>query len=392
VNAAEHAWSNAPAVGRSHARTPEVEAPTELVHLQRGQHRAVLDGILSIVVACDASDLHLTVGAPPTLRLHGILAAVPDYPPLEPGEVEELAFSILTEAQRRRFEETNELDLAFSLDGTSRFRVNVFRQRGSVAAALRLIPRQVRGLEDLGLPSAVAALAQLPRGLVLVTGPTGSGKSTTLAGLLDLANRTRSAHIVTIEDPIEYIHEHQRCIVNQREVGTDTASFAEALKRGLRQDPDIILVGELRDLETTSVALTAAETGHLVLATLHTQDAAQTVDRLIDIFPPHQQHQIRVQVAATLQAVVCQALVPLASGKGRALAAEVMIATPAIRALVREGKSHQLPGAIQTGADAGMVMFDTSLAHLVRNGQVSRRVALDLAHDVSGFKKLVGAA
>jgi twitching motility protein PilT len=268
--------------------------------------------------------------------------------------------------------------------------VNVFRQKGAVAAAFRHIPRNIRGVEQLGLPAAVADFAYLSRGLVLVTGPTGSGKSTTLAGLLDLANRSRAGHIVTIEDPIEYIHEHRKCIVNQREVGSDTANFAEALKRALRQDPDIILIGELRDLETTSVALTAAETGHLVLATLHTQDAAQTIDRLIDIFPAGQQQQIRVMVASTLQGVVCQALVPMASGAGRALAAEVMVVTPAIRALVREGKTHQIASAMQTGGDSGMVTFDSSLARLVETGQVSRRVALDLAHDVVGFKRLIG--
>ena len=248
----------------------------------------------------DASDLHFTVGSPPMVRNHGSLVPLDGYPPMTASDIENLMASILDDNQRRRFQETNELDLAYSLGTTARFRVNVFRQKATVAAALRHIPRNIRGVEQLGLPAVVADFAYLSRGLVLVTGPTGSGKSTTLAGLLDLANRSRAGHIVTIEDPIEYIHEHRKCIVNQREVGSDTVDFGEALKRALRQDPDIILIGELRDLETTSVALTAAETGHLVFATLHTQDAAQTIDRLIDIFPAGQQQQIRVMVAATL--------------------------------------------------------------------------------------------
>ena len=352
---------------------------------------APLDRILTAVVDMDASDLHLTVGAPPMVRHHGLLTPLEDYPRLTGDDIETLIASILDDSQRRQYLQTNELDLAYSLGAKARFRVNVFRQKGAVAAALRHIPRTIRGIEALGLPAAVADFAYLSRGLVLVTGPTGSGKSTTLAGLLDLANRSRAGHIVTIEDPIEYLHEHRMCIVNQREVGSDTANFGEALKRALRQDPDIILIGELRDLETTSVALTAAETGHLVFATLHTQDAAQTIDRLIDIFPPEQQQQIRIMVASTLQGVVCQALVPLASGKGRALAAELMVVTPAIRALVREGKTHQIASAMQTGGDTGMVTFDSSLARLVETDQISRRVALDLAHDVSGLKRMIGA-
>lgn len=362
------------------------------VDLRSRRDRAALEEILDLVVDLDASDLHLTVGAAPMVRLHGGLTALEGFPTLTAAAIERLIFAILSTEQRARFDEDHELDLAYGLGDRARFRVNVYRQKSMIGAAFRHIPRTVRGIEQLGLPPAVAEFAHLPRGLVLVTGPTGSGKSTTLAGLLNLANRSRAGHIVTIEDPIEYLHEHQQCIINQREVGTDTTSFAEALKRALRQDPDIILIGELRDLETTSVALTAAETGHLVLATLHTQDAAQTIDRLIDIFPAGQQQQIRVMVASTLQGVVCQALVPLASGTGRALAAEVMVVTPAIRALIREGKTHQIASVMQTSGANGMVTFDSSLAELVSTDQISRRVALDLAHDVPGFKRLVGGS
>jgi twitching motility protein PilT len=360
--------------------------PSDPSHAGRIAVEAMLDG----VIAARASDLHLTVNAPPTVRVHGTLRPLRGYPTLAAEDIELLVSGLLSAEQSAEFARSNEIDMAFSLRGEDRFRVNVYRQRGATGAALRHIPNEIRQLAELGLPGVVSSFAHLARGLVLVTGPTGSGKSTTLAGLLDLANRTRAAHIMTIEDPIEYVHEHKRGIVNQREVGTDTFSFPEALRRGLRQDPDIILVGELRDLETTSVALTAAETGHLVLGTLHTQNAAQTVDRLIDIFPPHQQHQVRVQMAATLQGVVCQALVPLASGQGRALAAEVMVVNSAIRSLIREGKTHQITSAMQTGGDTGMVTFDASLAWLVQTDQITQRVALDLAHDPAGLRQLIG--
>ena len=382
--------TNGAAARHAEPASVDVAELVELAELRARRDTAPLDAILAAVVEIDASDVHLTLGAAPAIRHHGLLSPLDGYPPLAADDIERLVMPILSDAQRRQFEATNEFDLAYSLGEQARFRVNVYRQKGALGAAFRHIPRTIRGIEQIGLPAAVADFAYLSRGLVLVTGPTGSGKSTTLAGLLDLANRSRSGHIVTIEDPIEYLHEHRKCIVNQREVGSDTATFAEALKRALRQDPDIILIGELRDLETTSVALTAAETGHLVLATLHTQDAAQTIDRLIDIFPAGQQQQIRVMVASTLQGVVCQALVPLANGMGRALAAEVMVVTPAIRALIREGKTHQIASAMQTGGDAGMVTFDTSLARLVESDQISRRVALDLAHDVAGFKRLIG--
>jgi twitching motility protein PilT len=296
--------------------------------------------------------------------------------------------SILSDEQWARFEADNELDLAYTLPGVSRFRVNVYRQRGSVGAAFRTIPHRIRALSELGLPDSVERLAALPRGLVLVTGPTGSGKTTTLASLLDVANRTRHAHIVTIEDPIEYLHSHNTCVVNQREVGSDTADFAVALKHVLRQDPDIILVGELRDLETTSVAVTAAETGHLVLATLHTQSAAQTVDRLIDIFPPHQQQQIRAQLSNCLQGVVTQALAPRLDGGGRTVVCEVMMATPAIRNLIREGKVHQIPSFLQSSADEGMVSFDQHLAFRYRQRLISMATGRELCHDVIEFERL----
>ncbi|MCW2528806.1 MAG: Twitching motility protein, partial [Pseudonocardiales bacterium] len=300
-----------------------------------------LDGLLTRVVNMGGSDLHLTAGIAPCVRLHGSLAPLPDWDALTSIDTELMMRSALSEEQWKQFELDQELDTAYPVPGVSRFRVNVYRQRGSVGAAFRTIPHAIPALEDLGMPPGVETFSQLTRGLVLITGPTGSGKSTTLASLLDMANRTRAGHIVTIEDPIEYVHTHQRCVVNQREVGNDTAGFAVALKHALRQDPDIILVGELRDFETTSVAVTAAETGHLVLATLHTQSAAQTIDRLIDIYPPHQQQQIRSQLANCLQGVVTQARAPTTDGKGRVAICEVMVVTPAIRNLIREDKVHQ---------------------------------------------------
>jgi twitching motility protein PilT len=299
---------------------------------------------------------------------------------------------MLTQKQRARFEEELELDFAHSVPGRGRFRVNVYRQRESLGAAFRVIPAEIKPLDALGIPPAVSRFAGLPRGLVLVTGPTGSGKSTTLAGLIDLANSTRSDHIMTVEDPIEFLHRHKSCLVNQREVGEDTHSFASALKHVLRQDPDIILVGELRDLETISVALTAAETGHLVFATLHTQDAAQTIDRVVDVFPTEQQEQIRAQLAATLQGVVCQTLCKTADGRGRVVATEVLMATPAIRNLVREGKTHQIYSAMQAGAAHGMHTLDQHLADLVRRGRVTRAEALSKANSPEDFSRLVGGA
>ena len=349
-----------------------------------------LSALLTLMIERGASDLHLTAGARPALRLHGSLAQLADFPVLAPAVLQRMLYAVLTQKQRETFEEFLELDFAYSFPGHARFRVNLYRQRDSVGAAFRLVPHEIKPLADLGIPPSVATFAQLPRGFVLVTGPTGSGKSTTLASLVDLANRTRRDHIMTVEDPIEYLHRHQSCMVNQREVGQDTRSFAAALKHVLRQDPDIILVGELRDLETISVALTAAETGHLVFATLHTQDAAQTIDRVIDVFPAHQQQQVRVQLAGAIQGVVCQTLCKTTDGQGRAVATEVMVATPAIRNLIREGKTHQIYSALQAGAQHGMHTLDQHLADLVRGGVITYEHGLEKAHHAEDFARLAG--
>jgi twitching motility protein PilT len=354
------------------------------------EERASLDAMLAVVVREGGSDLHVTAGAPPTMRLHGSLHYLHGYEPLLPLDTSMLMRSVVSEQQWAHFERGHELDLAYSVGGLSRFRVNLFQQRGSTGGVFRVIPHEIKELDALGVPAAVARFAAMPRGLVLVTGPTGSGKTTTLASLLDLANRTRSAHIVTIEDPIEFLHEHKSCLVNQREVGHDTNSFSLALKHALRQDPDIILVGELRDLETTSTALTAAETGHLVLATLHTQSAAQTIDRIIDIFPPHQQQEIRAQLSTSLQGVVTQALCPRADGNGRTIITEIMFATPAIRNLIREGKNHQIPSFMQSGASSGMLSFDQHLAQRVQQQTITFEQALELCHSVEEFSRLAG--
>ncbi len=338
------------------------------------------------------SDLHLTVGAPPTVRENGHLVPVEGRAVLTPQVMTKLVYAVLSQKQREKFEENLELDFAYSVPGRARFRVNIYKQRDALGAAFRLIPFEIKALEDLGVPPAVANFAMLPRGFVLVTGPTGSGKSTTLAAVVDLANRQRQDHIMTVEDPIEFLHQHKRCLVNQREVGEDTWSFQAALKHVLRQDPDIILVGEMRDLETIEVALTAAETGHLVMATLHTQDAAQTIDRIIDVFPPHQQQQVRVQLAGALQAVVCQQLVRTADGKGRVVATEILVATPAIRNLIREGKTHQIYSAMQAGAKHGMATMDQHLAELVKKGKITYDAALEKCHHVEDFQRLSGRA
>jgi twitching motility protein PilT len=342
------------------------------------------------MIALGASDLHLTAGSPPMVRLDGQLAALADYERLNPDGLQRSLYTIITQAQREKFEEELELDFSHALVGESRFRVNMYRQRDAVGAVFRQIPYEIKPLEDLGIPSAVAGFAQLPRGLVLVTGPTGSGKSTTLASLIDLANRSRAAHIVTVEDPIEFLHRHKRCLVNQREVGTDTHSFGNALRHVLRQDPDIILIGEMRDLETIQVALTAAETGHLVFATLHTQDAAQTIDRIIDVFPAEQQGQVRTQLGTAIQGVVCQALLRRADGPGRAVAVEVMLATPAIRNLIRDGKTHQIYTALQAGASQGMQSMDQHLADLVKQGVVGYDSAREVCRSVEEFNRLCG--
>jgi twitching motility protein PilT len=372
--------SGAPAPPAGRARTEEPEV------------RVTVTELLEAMLEAGASDLHLSAGARPAVRVHGRLEQVEPYPVLQPGEIRAMVYSILTQRQREKLEGELELDCAHTLPGRARFRLNVYRQRGSVGAAFRVIPVDIKPLEDLGIPPQVAGLARLPRGFVLVTGPTGSGKSTTLASLVDLANRERSDHIMTVEDPIEFLHTHKRCLVNQREVQEDTRSFASALKHVLRQDPDIILVGEMRDLETISIALTGAETGHLVFATLHTQDAPQTIDRVIDVFPTNQQQQVRVQLAGTLQGVVCQQLVPTADGSGRAVAVEVMMATPAIRNLIREGKTHQVYSAMQAGGRHGMQTMDQSLADLVRRYRISYDLGLERCHHVEDFNRLCGRA
>ncbi len=351
---------------------------------------AFLTDLLLYVLEFGCSDLHLTAGAHPTVRSSGQLLQLDEFPVMLPQTLQKTLYAIMSGKQREVFEDTLELDFAYSLPGLARFRVNVYRQRDALGAAFRLIPHEIKRLEDLGVPESVSALAHLPRGLVLVTGPTGSGKSTTLAGIVDLANRTRADHIMTIEDPIEFLHTHKRSLVNQRELGTDTWSFKSALKHVLRQDPDIILVGELRDLETIEMALTAAETGHLVMATLHTQDAAQTIDRVIDVFPPSQQQQVRVQLAGALQGVVCQQLVKTADGRGRAAAVEVMTATPAIRNLIREGKTHQVYSALQAGSSHGMQTMDSHLAALVRQGRITYDAAFEKCHHVEDFNRLTG--
>ncbi|HEY5221605.1 MAG TPA: PilT/PilU family type 4a pilus ATPase [Microbacteriaceae bacterium] len=341
------------------------------------------------VVRQGASDMHLTAGAPPMLRVNGALRAAAAGEPWNSERVSSALRSLLSAEQEERFESALELDFAYGLSATARFRVNYYQQRGAVGGAFRLIPTQIKQLDELGVPDSVGRFAGLPRGLVLVTGPTGSGKSTTLAALIDLVNRTRADHIVTVEDPIEFIHAHKKSIVNQREVGADTHSFANALKHVLRQDPDVILIGELRDLETISVALTAAETGHLVFATLHTQDAPQSIDRMIDVFPPHQQDQVRTQLAGTLQGVISQTLIPKASGAGRVVATEVLAMTPAIANLIREGKTYQIASAMQAGRDLGMHTMDQNLADLVNSGRITHKAALSKAQDPEGFARLV---
>ena len=347
---------------------------------------------LEEVVTQSASDLHLTVGAPPMYRINGSLRSIKSAAPWTAEKIKSAISSLLTESQRATFENELELDFAYTISSGTRFRVNIYQQRGFLGGAFRIIPTELKQLKELGIPESVASFAQLQRGLVLVTGPTGSGKSTTLAALVDLVNSTRSDHIVTIEDPIEFLHTHKNSMVNQREVGADTHSFAAALKHVLRQDPDVILVGELRDLETVSIALTAAETGHLVFATLHTQDAPQTIDRIIDVFPPHQQGQVRAQLAATLQGVLCQTLVKRADGHGRAVATEVLVTTPAIANLIREGKTYQIISMMQSGRSLGMHTMDQHLAELVHEGTITVSAALEKANDLDGIERLLQGA
>src|SRR5438093_216844 len=336
---------------------------------------ATLPDLLKTTVELNGSDLHIATNTPPQVRVHGHLQRL-QMPDLTPAETKQLVYSVLTDSQKKRFEETLELDFSFGIKGLARFRCNVFNQRGAVGAVYRLIPEKIRAFQELGLPTVLASLAERPRGLVLITGPTGSGKSTTLAAMLDKINTERHDHILTIEDPIEYIHQHKNCLVNQREVHSDTESFTSALRAALREDPDIVLIGEMRDLETVESALKIAETGHLTFATLHTNSAAQTINRIIDIFPANQQAQIRTQLSLVLEAIVCQALLPRADGKGRVCSLEIMVPTPAIRALIRDDKVHQIYGAMQTGQEKlGMQTANQSLASLHQK----RLITLDTA-------------
>ncbi|MDH3644516.1 MAG: type IV pilus twitching motility protein PilT [Gammaproteobacteria bacterium] len=350
---------------------------------------ASLNSLLKEMVDQGASDLHLTTNSAPQIRIDGKLHAL-NSPPMTPTETKKLAYSILTDKQKQRLEETLELDLSFGIKGLARFRGNIFYQRGAVAAAFRQIPYEIRSFRELGLPTIAEKLCERPRGLVLVTGPTGSGKSTTLAAMIDKVNNERSEHIITIEDPVEYLHHHKKCIVNQRELNADTLSFANSLKSVLRQDPDVVLIGEMRDRETVEAALRIAETGHLTFATLHTNSAAQTINRIIDVFPAHQQSQIRVQLSFVIEGILCQALLPKASGTGRCMAMEVLIPNSAIRNLIREDKIHQVYGMMQTGqAKFGMQTFNQSLAALYARRLIDLKTAMNRSSKPEELQEII---
>lgn len=368
------------------------DGPTDAQHggVARDEAMSALYRLFDTVIEMGGSDLHLAANEPPFVRVVGELIRMPNQPALDPTRLREMVFSILSARQIERFHETCELDTSHAMGEKVRFRVNVYLQRNAVGAAFRVIPYEVVDFDLLGLPPIVKTLADLPRGLVLVTGPTGSGKSTTLASLVDIVNRTRQCHIMTIEDPIEFVHRPKVALINQREIGEDTLAFGAALTSAMRQDPDVILVGEMRDLETISTAITAAETGHLVFATLHTQDAAQTVDRIIDVFPGEQQGQVRVQLANSLQAVATQQLIPTLDGRGRAVACELMLANNAIRALIRDGKIHQIHNAMMSGKRSGMQSMDDSLADLVRRGVVDAKQAVRRARNGDDLARLLG--
>lgn len=347
-----------------------------------------MDELMRVTIERGASDLHMCVGLPPILRIDGRLTPT-EFPKLTPDDTKRLVYSILTDNQKERFEKNLELDFSHGLKGFGRFRINTFKQRGVIGAVFRAIPSQVPPLNSLNLPSVLADLTSRPQGLVLVTGPTGSGKSTSLASMIDLINTSMSRHILTMEDPIEYLHFHKLSIVNQREIGQDSFNFSNALRAALREDPDVVLVGEMRDMDTIATTLTIAETGHLVFATLHTSDASQTIDRIIDVFPAHQQQQIRVQVAAVIEAVMCMRLLPHASGVGRVPACEVMIATPAIRNLIREGKTHQIQNSIVTSRGMHMQTFDMSLRDLVRKHMITPEEAFNASMHPEELRKLI---
>jgi twitching motility protein PilT len=344
--------------------------------------------LLRLMMEKKASDLHITMGAPPLLRIDGLIAPLP-FPKLTAEICQHLIYSLLTDTQKQRFESVNELDISFGIKNIGRVRMNVFRQRSAIGAALRAIPQKIQGLDELGLPPVAYDIMKIPKGLILVTGPTGSGKSTTLASMIDYLNENNQGHIITVEDPIEFVHTHKKSIVNQREVGSDTTSFGQALKYILRQDPDVILVGEMRDIETIQAAINIAETGHLVLATLHTTDAAQSINRIIDVFPPHQQSQVRAQVSFILQAVVSQQLLPRLNGVGRVMATEVLIVTPAVRNLIREEKTEQVIITMQTGAKFGMQTMNMALYDLYIRHQVSFQEALSASTDPDDLKRLL---
>jgi twitching motility protein PilT len=345
--------------------------------------------VLTKMVEVRASDVHLSPGFPPAIRVRGRITPIDDYARLTPQDTREVVYSLLNDAQRKKFENNMQLDFAYAIPGVARFRVNCFFQRGAISAAFRLIPEEILSLDQLGLPSVLEDFCRKPRGFVLVTGPTGSGKSTSLASMVDLINAEREEHILTIEDPIEFLHSHKKCIVNQREIGADAIDFSQALKSALREDPDVILVGEMRDLETISTALTAAETGHLVFATLHTQSTSQTVDRIIDVFPPHQQQQVRMQLSIALQGIVTQQLLPTADGSSRVVGCEVLVPTPAVRNLIREGKTHQIYSALQTSGAVGMQTMDAHLVQLVRMGKITRALAEQRASVPDELKRLL---
>lgn len=347
-----------------------------------------INAILTRAQELGASDIHITVGSPIVARINSKLIRLNEYT-LKPKDTEALAMSVMNDEQKMDFKEKGELDFSYAIREVGRFRVNAFRQRGTCALAFRIVALDIPSIDILGLPSVITSLTNKKRGLILVTGPTGSGKSTTLASMIDAINHTRHEHIITIEDPIEYLHSHKKSMVNQREIGNDSKSFANALRAALRQDPDIILVGEMRDLETIATALTAAETGHLVLSTLHTIGAAKTIDRVVDVFPPHQQSQIRVQLASVLEAVISQQLLPKSGGKGRVVANEILLANHAARNIIREGKTHQLQTIIQTGKSVGMMTMDESIVNRYKQGVIDRETVFKFAVDINAVKKYI---
>jgi len=353
-------------------------------------HGINLRALLEEMVSRNASDLHIVAGEKPKLRVDGDITNASSDTELTPKDTLQLAYSVLTEQQKKRFELEDELDFSFGIQNLARFRGNVFKQRGCVSMVVRQIPFAIKTFDQLGLPGSIAKMAEKPRGLVLVTGPTGSGKSTTLAAMIDKINRERKGHIITVEDPIEFIHKHQSCIINQREIGSDTKSFANALKYALREDPDIILVGEMRDLETIAATLTIAETGHLAFATLHTNSAAEAINRIIDVFPSHQQSQVRAQLAFVLEGIVTQTLLPKATGKGRVMAAEILVVTPAIRALIRDDKVHQIYSSMQAGKKFGMQTLNDALYQLYMAREVTADECLRVSSDPTEFQRMIG--